>query len=274
MRILLGFVLMLCAAPTMARQGASMAPIGHDTAVTLRPDRAYVLFRMRPAATVVRFLEPVFLRKPSEDELNAYRAAKKAAFDRDLPKLLKQVGKGQPAPGLDTYAFTYDGPGNVDKIDRTKFVEDGEDRVFLVEAIPGDYVLYGIAQGTDLVWVCNCLGTVSFRADAGIITDIGTILMAQAHLPTDIPELKTETDLGKSVSPVGILFAEAVRSSRPDSYVPQSLRGFNRKPAHFEPVAPFVETGTAYINRLAPMPGILSYDGGKVIDGRTGKVVP
>jgi hypothetical protein len=78
----------------------------------------------------------------------------------------------------------------------------------LIEVDPTDYIIYGSTDGGDLE-TCNCLGTVGFHADAGVITDLGTILFDDSDAVSEIPELAPITGVTES----------AVMSSLPQRYV-------------------------------------------------------
>jgi hypothetical protein len=45
-------------------------------------------------------------------------------------------------------------------------------------------------------------------------------------------------------------------------------------PARFHAIGPFIETNTLLATRLAPVEGVLRYDGGRVIDIASGKEAP
>jgi hypothetical protein len=71
----------------------------------------------------------------------------------------------------------------------------------------------------------------------------------------------------------GFILGEALVPATATSPVPDSLRSFPIERAEYHAVGLFHEPGAGSINRLAPIPGILRYDAGKVIDERTGQAV-
>jgi hypothetical protein len=61
-----------------------------------------------------------------------------------------------------------------------------------------------------------------------------------------------------------------VRPARADSTMPDALRGKDVRPADYRAVGRFVDGRALTVNRLAPVPGILAYEGRRVIDVKTG----
>jgi hypothetical protein len=135
---------------------------------------------------------------------------------------------------------------------------------------PGDYIFYGEGFGGYLM-ECMCLGTVGFNAPAGQVTDLGTMLIAYAARPSAIPELAGEVDLGPSAMMDYALFAVALRPSHAGGGLPEGMAGATVMPARLRAVGTFVEPNTLLINRLAPIPGVLAYEAGRVIDVATGR---
>jgi hypothetical protein len=239
----------------------------------LNPNKAYLLMRTNKAKSGLMSLEHVFLKVPTEADIAAYNTAKKAAFEKALPKLLKQAAKvpNSRAPTIDEFMFEYDGPSNLFAISTGKFLEDGEERTYFVEVDPGTYVLYG--AGSFGLMMCNCLGTVKFDAGAGMITNLGTLYLDKVSEPPEVPHL--EDNRGKSMGTYNIVLGQAiVPAPKYNAPFPQSLaKGapVQVKHADYSAVGPFIEPGAVGINRLAPIPGILGYERGKVIDLKTGQ---
>jgi hypothetical protein len=84
---------------------------------------------------------------------------------------------------------------------------------------------------------------------------------------SDIPELKAETGFGSNA------FAPGTATLRPEraTPVPDALRGATIRPVELRVVGKFFDPRATTINRLAPIPGIIEYDAGRVIDARTGQ---
>lgn len=251
----------------------------------IRSDRAYLLFRVKG-----KWFAPVFMRVPTASEVEAYYAAKKAAFDKALPDLQKArdaalakqaAAKGAksdddipPEPSLATFDYHHPDVQNLHSINLGKTLEKGkDDRLMLIEAVPGSYVLYG-AGNQNAMLACMCLGSVGFDAKAGEITDLGAVHVAIAWQKSDDPVLAGETELGASVNGHWILPAMGVSPPAPGAAAPALLAGKQIVAAQYRAVGKFVGPPVFNVNRLAPVPGILAYDRGAVIDARTGARVP
>ncbi len=255
-RIVAMALAVLLAVPSGAAEPAQaqFRQLAKGETLQLRSDRAYILLRIDTSYS--KFNADV-LRLPSEAETASYDAARAAAFAKAGPK----------AGPIDQFAFEYKGPPNLFELSSSKpFAMDGKLAIVIAEAMPGDYVFYGEGY-SGLLHECFCLGTVGFSLIAGQITDIGTMLVASAARPSPIPELAGEVDLGGSASMDYMLFAVALRPGRAGDALPS---GVAASPARFHAVGPFVEPNTRLINRLAPIPRVLAYDQGRVIDVASG----
>jgi hypothetical protein len=294
MRLLLALLLLAFAAAAEARGPREMNEIAAGKPFSIRPDRAYILFRtVRPEG--VTGVEPVFLRIPSAAEMARHRAARLEAFRLAEPGLIRkreaalrkkseaeaagQPFKGEipPVPTLETFNFVYDEVSNVQRINNNfPFVNARPEITFLFEAVPGDYVLYGLNYGSGALrpnlFACMCLGTVGFSAPAGVVTDLGYFMGDRVHKKSPLPEL--ESDLGPSSTAIFFPLGATVRPVRPDSSVPEALRGATIRPADYRAIGRFVEPRAVTINRLAPVPGVLAYEGRRVIDVKTGADAP
>lgn len=267
-----------------------LTEIREGEAVRIKPDRAYLLFRVHRPKGVPAF-EPVFMRKPTSPELEAYRAAKQQAFDAARPKLVEgrekalqrqaeSTAQGRktnapvpPEPSLDNFPFFYRAHNLAAIRHNFVFGKGATDNLYLIEAIPGDYVLYGLSWGTgpQMLAVCWCLGTVGFAAKPGVISDLGTMYFDKAKFRSDIPELRDETGFGPSSDTPGFLLAGTVRPDRRDGVDLSGLRGNQAVPATFHAVGLFVDRNNAGVNRLGPVPGILEYKRGRPMDVASGQ---
>lgn len=282
-------VLCAVAAPAAAKPKAppEFVQITAKEGVSIKPDKAYILYRTNATGH-----GPAFMRIPTRAELDAYAQAKREAFEKDKPKLIAAREKiiaqkaadetaGRPSraivppePTLDSYDFVYTDVLNLQGLDPGKALEKGEgERVMLLEATPGDFVLYGTGW-RNVITTCMCLGTVGFSARAGEIVDLGTILVDIAWQKSAVPELAGETGLGASVNGHLALFAMALRPAAVGGAKPAALASLTVQPAKFRAVGSFVAPGLFNINRLAPVPGVLAYDEGRVVDVQSGKVAP
>ncbi len=249
-------------AAALAQDGPAFQHFRAGSAITLAPDKAYFLIRM-PEESVSTKLQPVFLRKPSAAELAAYREAKAAAHAK----------AGKDAGPIENFDFEYTAATNLFQIENGKFLaKEGNDRLFLIATAPGDYVFYG-AGFNKFLWQCNCMGTVSFKAEAGKITDLGAVLITLAWKPSGFPELAEDTNLGPKMRQDYAMFAVGLRPATAKPSLAQ-LAALPVQAAEYHAVGAFREPARLLANRLAPVPGVLGYDKGAVIDLRTGGVVP
>lgn len=247
--------------------------------IVLRADRAYILLRVDQTQSNLVAIQPVFLRIPTEAEAADYLAAKQAAFARELPTIEKDRGVEPVSvpPTIDQYAFDYKGPRNVFAVTKGMSLEGkGSFHTYLLQIDPGDYVFYGssavtLSRAASVLDTCNCLGTVGFHAAAGVITDLGTFLFDSVGQKSVIPELAPETGLGKSFG--NEVIGAAIRPAAKDTTVPSLLMNSPRKPARYFAIGSFVEPGTDNINRLAPIPGVMHYANGHIVDETTGHVL-
>lgn len=276
MKALLVCLSLLVASTSIAAPAKDFVEIKGGAPVTIRPDRAYLLFRTNSKETRVYIgISPVFLRIPTAEEMAMYDAAKRAAFAKAEPGLkrrreeliARKSSKAIPAvPSLENFDFVYDQIRNIYSVSLGRALEKSSDeRVMLVEARAGDYVLYGWGQGEMLV-TCLCLGTVSFSAEAGKITDLGTLLVAPAMDPSPIPELKDVTGLGRSMNGHVVVLASAIRPASDATPIPSALTGKPTVRADYRATGKFVSPFTFNINRLVPIAGVLGYDRGTVLD--------
>ncbi len=286
-KLVLVLSLALAASPAaFAKTADEMTEIRGDKPVTLRADRAYFLFRASAGVS------PVFLRIPTDAEMQAYDAARREAFAKAEPELIRKrqsaiARKGAaeaggqksdiaipPVPTLDEYNFVYDKVRNAQTIRMSQtFETSGKEKVMLIEALPGEYVVYGIGFG-EIFHTCLCLGTVSFTPKLGQIADLGTLFVAPASEASDIPELASETGFGPSMNGHIVTWSVAIRPATASTPVPSLLAGKPLAPANYRATGKFVAGFAFNVNRLAPISGILDYDSGKVLDLANHTVVP
>lgn len=230
----------------------------------LDPAKAYLLFDSSRAKSGIMKISHVLMRVPRQDEMDAFLAAKRAAYDKDLPKLTR-AAKGGPVMSFDAYFFAWTGAQNIFAVDMDETL--GATDTFLIEVPAGTYVLYGIAVATRAIATCNCLGTVKFEAAPGRITQMGALFADKVHGESPVPHL--EDNLGEQMSQYGFVLGQALVPATAETPVPPALAALPRALAVYSPVGPYREPGAATINRLAPIPGVLEYDRGRVVaDGR------
>jgi hypothetical protein len=188
------------------------------------------------------------------------------------------LGPAPAKPSLEHFAFAWDEVQNLQAVDfGDAFVKSEGENTYLVEATPGDYVLYGLtpSMGLPRLVVCFCLGTVGFTARAGEVTDMGYLYADYAFKKSTVSYLAAETGYGPS-SDVGgwVLTAGTIRPVRPDSSRPSAIQPGAIVAADYRAVGKYFTPDAAGINRLVPVPGILDYRGGDVIDVKSGQVAP
>lgn len=215
-------------------------------AVSIAPDKAYFLIRvMEPAdfdsgAVLARLLSDEELRNAIEKHRNG------GDHDQE-PNVLFVQGR-----------YHFAGTDNV--------------RILLASGKPGRYILAGAAEGgmsyttRGVMYTCLCLGTVQFEAKAGVITDLGTLLLARDDRPSPIPELARQVH-GRSFDVAPVPLVLGIRPYVASMAVPDTLASFPRQAAAYRAFGPFPNYFGAPIDRLAPVPGVLDYDkDGHVLD--------
>ncbi|WP_157218841.1 hypothetical protein [Flavisphingomonas formosensis] len=255
---LLACVFAALASPLAAKAPPEIRQIPAGELTVPAQDKGYVLARLD---TSLYKLTIDILRIPSREELGTYEVAKRAAFEK----------AGRKAGPYESFVFDYEGRPNFFALRPSPAAAtSGKLAVILAELPPGDYVLYG--QGyQNWLFTCFCYGTVGFSVRPGAVTDLGTVFFGKASEPSPIPELAGEVGLGRTASMDYNLFAVGLRPARAGDVLPAGLDLAHVVPAKLHAIGPFVETNTVLVSRLAAIPGVLSYDGGRVIDVVSGK---
>lgn len=259
-RLATAFILGILLQPSMA--SAKVDPviriIGPSDPVTIAPDKAYALLRINaPWSGISAFL----MRVPTSDEQETYLAAKRAAFEK----------AGKKAGAFESFVFDYQGTPNFYELPAKKgIIRSGTTSLVLAELPPGDYVLYGEGYSSYL-YECLCFGTVGFTLHAGEVADLGTFLVDKAAEQSAIPELAGTSGLGRIARMDYFLMAIGLRTSRDGDLAVPGLDPLLVKPAQLHAVGPYVEANTLLATRLAPVAGVLAYNGGYVIDAASGK---
>jgi hypothetical protein len=292
--LLLAFGLLLAPVAASAQAPRELVEIRQGEPLQIRPDRAYFLIRIGRPQGVAKF-DPVFLRIPTAAEMAGWEAARRDAFARAAPELIRQREQQlaqnrltpaerhgrpvpvDPVPSVDAFRFDYGAVANLNRIDANRALVPGRpEATYLVEAVPGEYVLYGISFGmwTPAVHTCLCLGTIGFSAQPGVVFDLGTFFADKIDKVSDIPELRAESGYGPSMNGFLWTFGAAIRPATAETARPPLPAGAIVRPAVYHAVGKFLEPQAMSINRLPPIPGVLAYDGGRVIDVRSGQAVP
>lgn len=261
MRPLLASFLVAFLVPAIVNAKDAEGVVQHEYApAALDPSKAYLLFDSSRAKSGVMKITHVFMRIPNLTDLEAFRAAREAEYQRQLPRL-KRRAKREPVPTRAEFEFSWDDVENTFAVNMGEAL--GESDTFLIEVPPGTYVLYGIAVGTHRLATCNCLGTVKFDATPGVITQMGSLYADKVHEDSPVPHL--EDNLGEQMGQYSFIFGQALVPANADDDVPASLARFASVLAQYVPVGMFTEPGAASINRLVPIPGVLEYERGRVV---------
>ena len=196
--------------------------------LTLRPDRAYILYRT-PTMKGVLESDTVFM--------------------------------------LDIGRTAYPGDNLARVRNSNPYATSATESFYLVEAIPGHYVIAGQShkafRNTE---TCMCMGTVGFEARAGVITDLGYILTDRIDTVSPVPEFHDLSGRGAQINGFGAMLVSTVRPPTPAMPVPAALSSLPREPADLRAVDKFPNRFAIMVNRMAPIPGILDYDEDRVID--------
>jgi len=78
----------------------------------------------------------------------------------------------------------------------------------------------------------------------------------------------------RELAVAGIKYCVPELAQHPGEGVPDGIDAAKVMPARLHAVGTFVEPNSLLINRLAPIPGVLAYDAGRVIDVAGGREAP
>lgn len=249
--------LWLASGAAQAKVDPGMRLFAPDVPVVISQDKALAVLRIQsPWSMMSAFL----MRIPSDDELTAYETAKRAAYDK----------AGKKAGPYESFVFEYQGVPNLYEFPVKKAKVRGAVALLVAELPPGDYILYGEGY-SGFLYECMCFGTVGFTLRAGEVTDLGTFLVDKAWEKSTVPELAQVSGLGRIGRMDYGLFAVGLRPTRASDIAVPGLDTAKIVPARFHAIGPFIETNTLLATRLAPVEGVLRYDGGRVIDIASGK---
>jgi hypothetical protein len=164
---------------------------------------------------------------------------------------------------------SYDASPNVvvSLVDRP-YTTIGGQPVFVLAVPPGRYALLGLAgvnHSSGPLLTCLCMGTVTFEAQAGRLTDLGMLLAARDTMPTTIPELASLVRGYNSeiVPPPSVAGLRLPAASAP---LPPDLMALGPVPADYSAMDKVPNLLGGSVERLAPVPGVLAYDRDRVID--------
>jgi hypothetical protein len=274
----------LVAALLMALPNAVSAQAVKDKPqVTLDAGTAYIMYMAKAPAALE------LIREPTEADVAAYNTRRKTALDKAHGKYLRkikdwqtQVAAHKANPGLPLVGtepiepteanFSFP-PIEFDMIvamgPLNRFSKADDMSVYLQAVPPGNYRVYGpIFVGVDntvAAGVCMCMGTVQFRAEAGTITNVGTLrfplleaILAAKASGGERP--KTALDLPDGTTSFAIVPAAAGAAVDP------RIGSYPVKPALYRGAGKMPNWYGIEVDRLTAMPGVLSYDRDRIVD--------
>ena len=216
-----------------------------------------------------------FLRSLTSAELEQFGLSRAQALAEERAKLR---ARRDGAPGINDEdllpdeAFSYVDPDirNLVRLDSGRVYEkDGKRRTYVVEVPPGEYTIFaagidGFTSGT-----CMCMGTVQFGTEAGQITDLGTILVAPEDGDTDIAELAT-FEAPEYIRRKALPYIMTIRPASEGDVPPALFADRETVLAEYNAAGPIPNYLGMLVNRMAPIDGVLAYDGDRAIDLRVG----
>lgn len=211
--------------PARADQIQNRHQFADEEAVVLKPDRAYLLIR----ATVVTS-KSIWTKTLDPGRF----------FIRVLtPGELADVKEQQEKSAVEPNFLTVSPDGT--------YAKSGEDRLYLVEVMAGEYVLSGPGE--------LCMGTVKFKAKPNVITDLGYINWGlSTRWPHDSGALQ------------GKHYTVSVRPYADGMFVPSRLANLPREAADYRATS-FAHYLASIIDRVEPIAGVIDYtEDGDIID--------
>lgn len=262
--------------------GLAAAPAGAQTlirqykpkeVVTLDPGTAYILYRSDEKVDIR------FLRTPDEADWVDYRAqraqalakatrtyaAAMASYDRNQDYQQKR-GQARPTKPVEPTDETLNFPSiellNLFDVVGGRALTKEPEYTYLVAVRPGIYTLYG-QIGLSGTGVCLCMGSVSFDAPAGVVTDIGEISLE-----------------GTAVVMAGVLYIpepgmkQQVIPRNAATWLPPQVSGLTVQSAEFHAAPKMPNYFGLMIDRVQPIKGVISYQRDTIVDDRTGQPLP
>lgn len=247
------------------------AAVKDKPAVVIDPTKAYVLLRSEAAVPMYLMKLPTAadqaayakLRADAFVEARDKYAKKFATWQRDKDAAAKspglKVGEKPVEPTEANFQFTpfelmaAVGIGPVNRFAK----KDGS--TYLHEVTPGTYRVYGFlsaVSGAAPIGTCFCMGSISFDAKAGEITDLGVVGKAE---PAKAPS-------GDSSYPVSIAAQPAFAPASALMAIDPRLANVKRVPARFHASGKMPNYFGLTITRMPEMPGVLRYDRDRIVD--------
>lgn len=238
--------------------------------VTLDPAKAYILLRT-PNAMPMHFVKIASTEdQVAYDKLRneAFAEAKEdyikdlAKYERDLALAKKTSGMKSPKKPIEpteaNFQFTqFAQMANFTMGPFNRFYsKDGG--TYLHAVTPGKYRIFGQVEPLVGIGVCYSMGSVTFEAGAGKITDLGTM---DVDLANSGPAEK-----GDSSSPRVTAYALALEPVNDLTPVDPRLKSLPRISADLRAAGKMANYMGIAISRLPAIKGVLSYQRDRIID--------
>lgn len=243
--------------------------------VALDKAQAYILMRSDMATTLQLMKVPSTEDQVAYDKMrtDAFAEAsekyvkKLASYERTkkLADSMKKSGSGttvtvpeKPVEPTETnfeyLAFGLLSGVSIGPINRFAKQEGGAS-VYLQAVTPGAYRIYGpmaVVPNGPVMGTCLCMGSVSFEARAGEITDMGTLLVKPDGVATEAEGIRS---LNFQLVP-----------ATADMAVDARLKGVAIRPAAYRPIGKLPNYYGIEVSRIAAMPGVIGYDRDRIVD--------
>lgn len=244
------------------------------TAVTINPAKAYIYVRTSNAMPLH------FSRIPTVEDQAAYEKLKAAAFaearedyekalkkyERDLALSKQSSGVKKPKKPIEPTEtnFQFLSFGQLANFTVGTFnrfhSKDGSS--YLHEVTPGTYRIYGQVDPLLGFGVCYCMGSVTFEAKAGQVTDLGSVGPDPAN--SEPPEK------GDSSSPRFVANALAWTPAESDTPFDTRLVSATRVPANFRAAGKSPNYLGIAISRIPAIAGVIAYERDRIVDLKAG----
>lgn len=274
---------MLIAVLLMIVPGAVAAQAVKDKPqVSLDAGTAYVMYRSAAAAPLQ------LVRDATEADIATYRANRTKAFEKARRKYLNMLKDWQGRADLHrgNSALPDPGPQPVEPSDANfafppieldlmifmgpmdRFSKANGESVYLQAVPAGNYRVYGpimFDSQAGMMGVCMCMGTVQFRAEVGVITNLGTL---RFPFPEAIQQAKVSggakprTALDLPDGKTSMMIEPAVAGAAVDS----RIGSYPVTPATYRVAGKMPNWHGIEVDRLTAMPGVFSYDRDRIID--------
>jgi hypothetical protein len=137
---------------------------------------------------------------------------------------------------------------------------------YLHAVTPGKYRIFGQFDPLVGIGVCYCMGSVTFDAEAGKVTDLGTMTI---DLSNAGPPEK-----GDSSSPRVAAYAMALEPVKDSTAVDPRVKSLPRNIADLRAAGKMPNYFGIAISRLPAIPGVISYRRDQIIDKKASVAEP